>query len=254
MQRVPKETRGKGTRSPLFLLQMICCGIFCLWAVLGSLPTGWMYDIGVGEGTGQGQWPGSAASRITRQEEVEGHYRRQSPATVRGGCLVGCPLLRLRDVEWKGEHQTRARRVRRTVHIAEYQVLDSPPAWWQELLRIFAIGGAYNRYFLMGLPDGSYVCVYFDDYILLKNRLQKEGIYPTGYVRQATAQERQMLEGMAQEYEVDPGYVLDMYRHGKMSGNIDLLVRFVFAFLGACVLCFAAGFLRSWLMGLKQPQ
>ena len=34
-----------------------------------------------------------------------------------------------------------------------------------------------------------------------------------------------MLHQMAEEYEVDPVYVLDMYRHGKVSWILDLAIR-----------------------------
>lgn len=34
-----------------------------------------------------------------------------------------------------------------------------------------------------------------------------------------------MLHQMAEEYEVDSVYVLDMYRHGKVSWMLDLAIR-----------------------------
>lgn len=34
-----------------------------------------------------------------------------------------------------------------------------------------------------------------------------------------------MLHGMAQQYEVNPVYVLDMYRHGKVSWMLDFVIR-----------------------------
>ena len=34
-----------------------------------------------------------------------------------------------------------------------------------------------------------------------------------------------MLCQMAEEYEVDPVFVLDMYRHGKVSWMLDLAIR-----------------------------
>ena len=34
-----------------------------------------------------------------------------------------------------------------------------------------------------------------------------------------------MLRQMAEEYEVNPAYVLDMYRHGKVSWLLDLAIR-----------------------------
>ena len=34
-----------------------------------------------------------------------------------------------------------------------------------------------------------------------------------------------MLHQMAEDYEVDPVYVLDMYRHGKVNWILDLAIR-----------------------------
>ena len=64
--------------------------------------------------------------------------------------------------------------------------------------------------------------VYFDDYL----KLTGTDRYPVGYVRSATIQERQMLERMAEDYDVDSKYVLDMYRHGKVTWVTDMLLRF----------------------------
>ena len=51
--------------------------------------------------------------------------------------------------------------------------------------------------------------------------------YLTGYVRYTTTEERRMLNQMAEDYDVDPVYVLDMYRHGKVSWMLDLGLRLV---------------------------
>ena len=34
-----------------------------------------------------------------------------------------------------------------------------------------------------------------------------------------------MLHQMAEDYEVDPVYVLDLYRHGKVSRMLDFAIR-----------------------------
>ena len=39
-----------------------------------------------------------------------------------------------------------------------------------------------------------------------------------------------MLNQMAEDYDVNPVYVLDMYRHGKVSWMLDVLLR-----LAVCV-------------------
>ena len=48
---------------------------------------------------------------------------------------------------------------------------------------------------------------------------------PTGYVRHTTTKEKTMLHQMAEDYEVDPVCVLDMYRHGKVSWMLDFAIR-----------------------------
>ena len=73
----------------------------------------------------------------------------------------------------------------------------------------------------MELGDNSWLCVYFDDYLTLTGT----EVYPVGYVRYTTTEERRMLERMAEDYEVDTVYVLDMYRHGKVNWMPDLALR-----------------------------
>ena len=73
----------------------------------------------------------------------------------------------------------------------------------------------------MELGDNSWLCVYFDDYLALTGT----NPYPTGYVRYTTTEERRMLNQMAEDYDVDPVYVLDMYRHGKVNWMLDLGLR-----------------------------
>ena len=90
----------------------------------------------------------------------------------------------------------------------------------------FQYDGYYNRYYLAELADGSWLCVYFDDYLAWTGA----DTFPTGYVRYTTTEERQMLNRMAGDYEVDPVYVLDMYQHGKVNWMLDVLLR-----LAVCV-------------------
>ncbi len=190
---------------------------FCL--VLAT-PTGWLYDLWAGTGTGQGQRPGEGVSQLRRQEDAATFFYAQTPATVAGGELVACPLARLRDVEQAGVHKYNSTGARRTAYTSEYILADYPLPAGQRALQGL-VGGFYNRYYLTALEDGSYLCVYFDDYLTLTGSDK----YPTGYVRYATAQERQMLAQMSEDYAVDTAYVLDMYRHGKVSWMLDLLLR-----------------------------
>ena len=69
--------------------------------------------------------------------------------------------------------------------------------------------------------DGSYVCVYFNDYLMLRPGDE----LPTGYIRYTTTEEKNMLHQMAEDYEVDPVYVLDLYRHGKVNWMLDFAIR-----------------------------
>ena len=73
----------------------------------------------------------------------------------------------------------------------------------------------------MELGDNSWLCVYFDDYLALTGT----DTYPTGYIRYTTTEERRMLNQMAEDYDVDPVYVLDMYQHGKVNWMLDLGLR-----------------------------
>lgn len=205
----------------LKIVKIILIGVLALWIML-TAPTGWIYDLWAGEGTGQGQKPGEGVRQIQTQEDVQAFFSEQIPATVSGGRPVPCPMVRLRDVEHAGTHYTGRRGSRRQVTISEYIAGDYPITQVQKISQ-WIVGGTYNRYHLMELEDGSYLCVYFDDYLMLTGT----DSYPTGYVRNTTIQERQMLSGMAEDYDVDPLYVLDMYRHGKVSWMADTLLRFV---------------------------
>lgn len=185
------------------------------------LPTGWLYDLWAGAGTGQGQWPSEDVRQLQCQEDIETFFLSSTPATVSGGDLVACPLARLRDVEQEGTHYHNNGGIKRSAYVSEYITADYPfPAWEYALQRV-AAGGFYNRYYLMELGDNSWLCVYFDDYLTLTGT----DTYPTGYVRYTTAEERQMLNRMAEDYDVDPVYVLDMYQHGKVNWVLDLGLR-----------------------------
>ena len=107
------------------------------------------------------------------------------------------------------------------MYVSEYITADYPLPAWEYALQRVAAGGFYNRYYLMELGDNSWLCVYFDDYLTLTGT----DAYPTGYVRYTTTEERRMLNRMAEDYDVDPVYVLDMYRHGKVNWMLDLGLR-----------------------------
>lgn len=203
---------------PAILRNIIYAALVLL--VLLAAPTGWLYDLRAGEGTGQGQRPSADVQRLQQQEDIETFFLSSTPATVNGGELVACPLARLRDGAQEGVHTHHNSGVKRSVSVSEYIYSDYPLPPFQRFIQGFA-GGYYNRYYLAELADGSWLCVYFDDYLAWT----EAGNYPTGYVRYTTTEERRMLNRMAEDYDVDPVYVLDMYRHGKVSWMLDAGLR-----------------------------
>lgn len=210
--------------SLLTILRNIVCVILALLVML-SAPTGWLYDLWAGEGTEQGQQPGADVQQLRQQEDIETCFLSSTPATVNGGNLEACPLARLRDTGQAGVHTHNNSGVKRSVSVSEYIYADYPLPPLQRFVQGF-VGGYYNRYYLAELEDGSWLCVYFDDYLALTGADN----YPTGYVRYTTTEERRMLNQMAEDYDVDPVYVLDMYRYGKVSWMMDVLLR-----LAVCV-------------------
>lgn len=48
---------------------------------------------------------------------------------------------------------------------------------------------------------------------------------PTGYIRYTTTEEKFILHQIAEDYKVGQVYVLDMYRHGKVSWVLDFAIR-----------------------------
>lgn len=200
-----------------------------VWVILGlfilvATPTGWLYDLWAGEGTGQGQRPTKEVRQIDGQEDAEDFFLSQAPATITGGELVACPLARLRDVKQEGMHYYRRRGGgRRATYVSEYRSADYPLPVRERLFQDIVGGCFYNRYYLKELTDGSWLCVYFDDYLALTGAEN----YPVGYVRYTTTEERRMLDVMAEDYDLDSVYVLDMYRHGKAGWMADVIVRLV---------------------------
>lgn len=223
---------GEGKQSALrFNPQMLIGLIACLWIIMGSFPTGWLYDLGVGTGAEQGQKPDSSVSQLHKQADVEQLFLLQEPTTAIGHELVNCPLMRLRDLQQEGTHYTRGHGIKKTVNISEYCAFTYPSNLLQTVSRLFLTGAFYNSYHLIELEDGSYICAYFDDYLLYQNLLNGEIDYPTGYIRYTTTEERRMLNQMSEDYDVNPVYVLDMYRYGKASWMIDLSLRLGITFV-----------------------
>ena len=209
----------KGQRTIPTILRNIVCAALALWMMLAA-PTGWLYDLWAGTGTEQGQRPGEGVQQLQHQEDVEAFFWAGTPATITGGELVACPLARLRDAEQEGTHYHRSYGAKRAAYVSEYIFANYPLSPWQRTLQGL-VGGFYNRYYLTELEDGSWLCVYFDDYLTLTGGDE----YPTGYLRYTTTEERRVLNQMQSDYDLDPVYVLDMYRHGKVSWMLDVLLR-----------------------------
>ena len=205
------------------ILRNAVCTIL-VFLVLLAAPTGWLYDFRAGTGAEQGQRPGVGVQRLQQQEDIETCFLNNTPVTVNDGELADCPLARLRDSEQAGIHTHHNGGVKRSVNVSEYIYADYPIPLLQRFIQGF-VGGYYNRYHLLKLEDGSWLFVYFDDYLVLTGADH----YPTGYIRHTTTEERRMLNQMTENYDVDPVYVLDMYRHGKVSWIFDTMLR-----LAAC--------------------
>lgn len=217
---------GNDKSSALTIVRNLICAALAFLIVM-SVPTGWLYDLWAGTGTGQGQRPGEGVELLERQEDIENFFLLQTSATVAGSELAACPLARLRDEDQAGKHTHMSNGGRRSVFVSEYISTEYPVPSWEPVVQGIIVGGFYNRYYLMKLGDGSWLCVYFDDYLALLGT----DAYPTGYVRYTTTVERRMLNQMAADYDVDPVYVLDMYRHGKVNWMLDLGLRLVLAFV-----------------------
>lgn len=216
---------GNDKSSALTIVRSIICAVLAFLVVM-AVPTGWLYDLWAGTGTGQGQRPGEGVELLERQEDVENFFLSQASATVADGELAACPLARLRDKDQAGKHTHTSHGARRSVFVSEYITTEYPVPGWERVVQGMICGGFYNRYYLMELGDGSWLCVYFDDYLAWTGA----DTFPTGYVRYTTTEERRMLNRMAGDYEVDPVYVLDMYQHGKVNWMLDVLLR-----LAVCV-------------------
>ncbi len=166
----------RGVFSLAAVLRNIICTALVLLVLLAA-PTGWLYDLRAGEGTGQGQRPSADVQRLQRQEDIETFFLSSTPATVNGGELVVCPLARLRDGGQAGVHTHHNSGVKRSVSVSEYIYANYPLQPFQRFVQGL-VGGYYNRYYLAELEDGSWLCVYFDDYLAWKGA----DTYPTGYV------------------------------------------------------------------------
>lgn len=226
--------------SPLSIFKIVCALIFTFYLMMG-MPTGWIYDLKVGTGTKQGQIPDQSVVMIQTQDEVEDFFFKKTPTTILKDNLIRSPLLRLRDPEYAGEHTHINRHTKQSVDISEYIFTSYPLSTIKSFLLKFFASGIYNNYYLAPLKDGSYVCIYFDDYLMLSS----DKILPTGYIRYTTTKEKIMLHQMAKIYKVNPVYVLDMYRHGKVSYMLDFIIRACIGVFLLIVYLFISGYIKK---------
>lgn len=204
------------------------------------VPTGWIYDIGLSTGSKQGQWADNTVSIITNNNDIKEAYRHNTPSTINGGKFIACPLLQLRSKELKGTHTVRKRGRHHSYNISEYWTMPYPSSIFQNIIAYCLAEGLYNRYYLLKLNDGTYLCVYLDNYLLLRNILLGNK-YQTGHIRHAQSYEQTMLKKMGDNYNVNTFYILDMYRKGKQPGYIDMILRLLFGCVVVYILCILDG-------------
>jgi len=227
-------------RNRIHNLAVIAAASLCFIVLTCIVPTGWIYDIGVGQGTEQGQWAVGDIRKIQTAGDTKEAYRQNMLLTITGDTFVACPMLRIRSQELVGTHYVRRRSARRQYRVDEYWTMAYPVPLWHDILSFCIAGGMYNRYYLHKLEDNSFLCVYFDDYLMIKRFLFGNSAFPVGYVRRTSAKEQGMLRKMQPYYNVDILYVLDMYKYGKQPGWLDMLLRLAFGFAVMIVAYFAA--------------
>lgn len=214
----------------MWTVQLMVAAVFLCWMVVGSFPTGWIYDLWAGTGTMAGQAPDATVAVLTGSGMLENKadwYER--PFTVTSDTFVQTPLVRLRDPDEAGLHRGSRKMGYTTVTVSEHRTLRYPMGPGTRVFYHLGIAGSYNSYQLVQLADGSYICAFFDDYRLLGNVFGGQVKLPTGYVRLAEQYEIGMLETMAETYPVSTQYVLDMYDYDKMAWWIDKPLRLVLA-------------------------
>lgn len=211
----------------LFWVKLCFWSIFGVWILFG-MRTGFFYDIGVGKGTEQGMIADDSVPIAKSKRDVAQAFLKHTPLTISKEGLIQAPLLRLRDTDEAGEHRYKRHSATRTVIVDEFIQTDTDDFFQNLLIKCLGVN-YYNRYYVAPLEDGSYVLVYFDDYLLGNNAPM-----PTGYVRSGLPYEQRTAKALQKTYNIDSLYVLDMYRHGKVSNLVDILLR---AGIGLAVFC-----------------
>lgn len=219
----------KGKESPASILRIALATIFLLWMVMGSFPTGWIYDIGARTGVEPGQRPDQSVVQVTQKDEIHTFAQQKTPVTVSSDTLILTPLMRLRDLSEAGIHKTNRETGYQHVEVKAYHKFNFPLTGRQKILKPLVLDGSYNSYYLAQLKDGTYIGVFFDDYQMIGKSSQKKLSLPAGQIRYGTGEERSMLNKMAADYEVNTSYVLDMYGDSKIWWGFDKLLRLIVA-------------------------
>lgn len=224
------KNKGSWSKSPGEVAVLILGAFFWLWMVMGSFPTGWIYDLWAGAGAKTGQKPDSSVAVLTRQEEVEAFFLDGAPVTAVSGTFITCPLMRLRDLREEGIHNTNRETGNQRIMVTEYLHFNHPMTAVQRLTKPLLFSASYNSYRLVPLSDGTYLCTFFDDYLLIGKGKNKEIKLPAGRIRYTTNEEAKMLKTMSEDYEVNSVYILDLYNHKKISWILDKVLRLLAAF------------------------
>lgn len=223
---VPPMTRKEKVRRLPGRIAFYLLGILSLLVVF-SLPTSWVYDLGLKAGTEQGQRPGASVQTLQTASDIFTFIQAGQPATVSPEGLIPCPLSRLRDESLskaKQRYRTSSRSSRKFQGFDNYRTLPQDPSLLEQLWQLMWSGFYNSGYYLKPLEDGTYICVYLDDCAFLFG--EPEELY-TGVLRSVDApEEAQMLHVMeAEGYPVDTIIILDMYRHGKVNALADPFMR-----------------------------
>lgn len=221
MAGVEEYPAEQGHRPPVFYTaaRNTLYVLFALWVIMGSFPTGLLYDLGAGHGTEPGQRPSQAVHRVVNQGELVRLYDQAVPATAKGRNVMRCPLLYSRDALQAG------------ADFEKYCFLRYPLPRWQTAITSVLMQGQHNYYHLLELEDGSWLCVYFDDYLMFQNLFGGQVQLPAGRVRKVSASERNMLKLMTDhhpQFQIESGYILDTYRYGKVA-VFDIYLRLALA-------------------------
>lgn len=111
MERKEKHSMEHKKYSQLSILKIVCGVAFAFWLMMGA-PTGWIYDLGVGTGTEQGQMPDQSVSVVHTQDDVEDFFFQTIPATVPKDSLIRCPCCACGIPSMRGNTPTSTARQR----------------------------------------------------------------------------------------------------------------------------------------------